>query len=72
MKITINTYDDLLRFIQNDKVTIAEAVQVFNKFLNVFFLSAIPRNTAYSETVKDLISKWGDYDGEKSLFPDIN
>ena len=72
MTITINTYDDLLRFIQNDKVTISESVEVTNRFLNVYCSNEVKSREIFIETVKDYINKWGDYDGEKPFFLDMN
>ncbi len=72
MKITINTNEDLLKFVENDKVTIAEAVEVTNRFLNVYCSNEVKSKEVFIEMVKDFIDSWGNYDGEKPFFLDMN
>ncbi|WP_242121656.1 hypothetical protein [Aestuariivivens sediminicola] len=63
--IKINTFDDLLNFLDRDDITLEQASQVVTTFLNV---------VGFSSTIEELridirkyIEKWGDT-SERPLF----
>ena len=71
MKITINTNEDLLKFVENDKVTIAEAVEVTNKFLNVYCSNEVKSKEELIIQVREFIEKYCYTNAERPFFMGI-
>ena len=63
--IKINTFDDLLNFLDRDDITLEQASQVVTTFLNVVGFSSTIEELRID--IREYIEKWGDT-SERPLF----
>lgn len=67
MEIQINSYDDLITFIEREEISYEQGFKVVCKALGVLGVSFDNDKKQLIEDTKEHIKRWGNYSGEQPI-----